>query len=197
MLNVIRNFKQVIETRNIHKMNKELYQFLTLHCGFIAHFDIGGFKATYSDPMDFAEVFIRHFDPEHKYFNPCYPCHDEPYKNTACSKADIKHEFIRIVDEHKAAIARWAADTKREELFQLYLQLIEKFDGDGSVNMNCDVCGNTYSIIVRKDGNLYTDFRDVCCVFCGQQIKLYQNQEVIQDVERANSRKAQPFTRAL
>ena len=44
---VIRNFKEVIENRDINRMSKELYDFLTLYCGFIAHYDINGFKATY------------------------------------------------------------------------------------------------------------------------------------------------------
>ena len=44
-LAVVRNFRRVIEARDISLMNKELYQFLNLYCGFIAHYDINGFKA--------------------------------------------------------------------------------------------------------------------------------------------------------
>ena len=72
MIAVIKNFQEVIETRNIDKMNKELYEFLNLYCGFIAHYDINGFKATYKSPRDFAEVFIRHFDREHPYYSGIY-----------------------------------------------------------------------------------------------------------------------------
>ncbi len=45
-LSVVRNFKKVIEARDIHLMKKELYEFLNLYCGFIAHYDInlGGGK---------------------------------------------------------------------------------------------------------------------------------------------------------
>jgi hypothetical protein len=46
-LPVVRNFRKVIEARDISLMNKELYQFLNLYCGFIAHYNINGFKATY------------------------------------------------------------------------------------------------------------------------------------------------------
>ena len=97
MIAVIKNFKEVIETRNIDKMNKELYEFLNLHCGFIAHYDINGFKATYRSPRDFAEVFIRHFDRQHRYYSGIYRCHEEAYKDTGLTKAQIKIEFERIV----------------------------------------------------------------------------------------------------
>jgi len=42
-LAVVNNFRRIIETRNMSLMNKELYQFLNLYCGFIAHYNIQGF----------------------------------------------------------------------------------------------------------------------------------------------------------
>jgi len=53
-LHVVRNFRGVIEAKDVSLISSELYQFLTLHCGFIAHFNISGFKAAYSRPKDFA-----------------------------------------------------------------------------------------------------------------------------------------------
>jgi hypothetical protein len=126
---VIRNFKEVIESRDIDRMSKELYHFLTLHCGFIAHYDINGFKATYRAPRDFADVFIRHFDREHRYYNGTYACHQEPYKDTGLTKAEIKREFGRIVDLHKNLISRWANEALRKERYALYLQLKKEFQG--------------------------------------------------------------------
>lgn len=126
---VIRNFKEVIENRDIDRMNKELYEFLTLNCGFIAHYDINGFKATYRAPRDFAEVFIRHFDREHRYYNGTYACHQEPYKDTGLTKAEIKREFERLVDLHKDLISRWANEAFRKERYALYLKLKEEFEG--------------------------------------------------------------------
>ena len=129
---VIKNFKEVIENRNIDRMNKELYGFLTLNCGFIAHYDINGFKATYKAPRDFAEVFIRHFDREHRYYSGTYACHQEPYKDTGLTKAEIKKEFERIVDLHKHLISRWANEALRRERYALYLKLKEEFEGSES-----------------------------------------------------------------
>jgi len=126
---VIRNFKEVIESRDINRMNKELYDFLTLYGGFIAHYDINGFKATYRRLLNFAGVFIKHFDREHPYYSGVYACHQTPYKETGLTKADIKREFETIVDLHKDQISRWVKEELRKERYTLYLKLKEEFEG--------------------------------------------------------------------
>ena len=173
-LPVVRNFRKFIEARDISLMNKELYQFLNLYCGFIAHYNINGFKAAYSSPKDFAEVFIRHFDHEHKYFNRVYPCHEEPYNDAGNTKAEIKKEFYRIVDIHKDAISKWADKRQRDARYAVYLNLKKEFqpESDG-LNIECETCGNEYEVKVKKNGDDFNDFGIVCCLFCGQQIKLY------------------------
>lgn len=135
---VIRNFKEVIETRDINRMSKELYDFLTLNCGFIAHYDINGFKAIYRTPRDFADVFIRHFDREHSYHSGVYACHQTPYKETGLTKAEIKREFERIVDLHKDQISRWVKDELRKERYALYIKLKEEFEGSDHHGLPCD-----------------------------------------------------------
>jgi len=127
-LRIVRNFKKVIEARDINLMSKELYDFLNLYCGFIAHYDINGFKAAYSPPREFADVFIRHFDCEHQYFNGIYSCHEEPYKETEYTKAEIKKEFNRIVEIHKNTIGKWANNRQRDERYTIYLSLKEEFE---------------------------------------------------------------------
>ncbi len=129
MITVIRNFQQVIENKDIGRMNKELYEFLNLHCGFIAHYNIDGFKATYKSPRDFTEVFIRHFDRQHRYYSGIYACHESPYKETGMTKAQIRREFDRIVELHKERIIRWAQDEQRQERYSLYLKLKNEFEG--------------------------------------------------------------------
>lgn len=129
MIAVIKNFKEVIETRNIDRMNKELYEFLHLYCGFIAHYNINGFKDTYRNPKDFADIFIRHFDRNHPYFSQIYACHQEPYKDTGLTKAQTKSEFERIVGLHKDQISRWAREEQRNERYGLYLKLKQEFEG--------------------------------------------------------------------
>jgi hypothetical protein len=129
MKSVIKNFQEVIGNKDIDRMNKELYEFLILHCGFSAQYDINGFKATYGSPGDFADVFIRHFDREHPYYSGVYACHETPYKNTGMTKAEIKREFERIVDLHKESIACWAREEARKERYAAYLQLKKEFEG--------------------------------------------------------------------
>ncbi len=129
MISLIKNFKEVIEHKDIDGVNKELYEFLTLSCGFIAHYNIEGFKATYRSPRDFAEVFIRHFDRQHPYYNGIYHCHGEAYKYTGLTKAHIKLEFERIVERHREEISRWAREEQRQERYTLYLKLKEEFEG--------------------------------------------------------------------
>jgi hypothetical protein len=130
-LPVVRNFAKVVESRDINYMNRQLYDFLNLHCGFIAHFNIDGFKATYSHPVDFANVFIPHFDPEHRYFNDIWSCDEEPYRDTGFTKAEIKREFFRVVKIHKNAIAERATQTQRDGRYAAYLKLKEEFEADG------------------------------------------------------------------
>ena len=129
MIAMIKNFQEVIETKDIGRMTKELYEFLNLYCGFIAHYDINGFKATYKSPTDFAEVFIRHFDREHPYYNRVYSCHETQYKNKGVTKAEIKREFEKIVNLHKESTTSWAKEEARKERYAVYIQLRKEFEG--------------------------------------------------------------------
>ena len=173
-LAVVRNFKRVIEARDISLMNKELYQFLNLHCGFIAHYDINGFKANYSAPKDFTEVFIRHFDHDHRYFDGVYPCHEESYKDSGFTKAEIKEEFNRIIKMHKDAISKWAENRQRSERLNVYLMLKQEFQGElKGLKINCEHCETEYEVKVLKEGQELRDIGIICCLFCGHQIKLY------------------------
>ena len=127
-LYVVRNFRKVIESRDINHMTKELYEFLHLYCGFIAHYDTNGFKSVYSTPKEFADVFIRHFDSDHRYFNGIYPYHEEPYWDTGFTKAEIKKEFRRIVDMYKESITKWSETRQRSERYALYQTLKKEFE---------------------------------------------------------------------
>ena len=127
-LPVVRKFRKVIESRDMGQMDKELYQFLNLHCGFIAHYNIYGFRETYTAPRDFADVFIRHFDRDHRYFCGNYACHSEPYQESGFTKAEIKQEFFRIVEEHKEAIGLWANGVERDKRYSLFQRLKDEFE---------------------------------------------------------------------
>ncbi|MCI0560208.1 MAG: hypothetical protein MN733_17105 [Nitrososphaera sp.] len=50
---IIRNVELVFKTSSIEKLNQPTYKFITLHMGFIAHYDLYGFQAHYQDLRDF------------------------------------------------------------------------------------------------------------------------------------------------
>ncbi|MFC5402380.1 hypothetical protein [Cohnella soli] len=56
-------FKKVVDARDSQKIDKALYEHLHLHTGFIAHYDIHGFRETYSDRgfLDFVDHFENCF----------------------------------------------------------------------------------------------------------------------------------------
>ena len=64
------------------------------------------------------------------------------------------------------------------------------------INSNCEACGNNYSVQVQQEGQTFTDFGIICCVFCGHQIKLYQRRW-FKNVERTDMEKAVKNTKTL
>lgn len=48
-----RNISLVFRTGDISKLNKATYNFIILHMGFIAHYDLYGFQCTYRDLEEF------------------------------------------------------------------------------------------------------------------------------------------------
>ena len=177
-LPVVRKFRQVIESRDMNKMDKELYQFLNLYCGFIAHYNIQGFRETYTSPGEFADVFIRHFDHDHRYFCGNYACHEEPYQNTGFTKAEIKQEFFRIVDKHKEAIGRWADGVHRARRFAVFHSLKKEFEepeqAERNIHMECELCGESIDFIIKPNGRDKQALGNLCCLFCGQPISMKQ-----------------------
>lgn len=56
-----RNFGACVEDRSLDRMDKRAYTFYRLHCGFIAHFNIHGFRDVYSgaDFLRFLRAFVE------------------------------------------------------------------------------------------------------------------------------------------
>jgi len=51
---------------------------------------------------------------------------------------------------------------------------MEVFQGTlKGIKINCEACDNEYEVNVLKEGVNFIDFGIICCLFCGQQIKLY------------------------
>lgn len=56
---ILKGFRRIIDERSLESMTRSLYRFFTLRCGFIAHYNIHGFKDYYSG-RNFLE-FLSHF----------------------------------------------------------------------------------------------------------------------------------------
>lgn len=61
-LKLFRKFKKCVDQRSIESMDKKLYHFFMNHAGFIAHYNIEGFKSEYED-IRFLEWFKCFSEP--------------------------------------------------------------------------------------------------------------------------------------
>jgi hypothetical protein len=52
---IVEAFRRYISSGDAENLTHALYDFLHLQCGFIAHFDLHGFRARYADPADLIE----------------------------------------------------------------------------------------------------------------------------------------------
>ena len=126
-------------------------------------------------PGEFAGVFIRHFDRNHRYFCGNYACHSEPYQDTGCTKAEIKEEFFRIVERHEEAIGRWADNVHRARRFAVFHSLKKEFVGqEQQIHMECELCGENIDIRIEDYGRDRRALDKLCCLFCGQPIGMNQ-----------------------
>ncbi|GIK43876.1 MAG: hypothetical protein BroJett011_77090 [Chloroflexota bacterium] len=52
---LVRNVELVFKSGSIERLNEPTYKFITLHMGFIAHYNLHGFQAVYQDLRDFCQ----------------------------------------------------------------------------------------------------------------------------------------------
>lgn len=52
---IVNNVELIFKAQDISKLNKPVYEFISQHMGFIAHYDLYGFQSVYEDLRDFAE----------------------------------------------------------------------------------------------------------------------------------------------
>lgn len=59
---IVRSVKSVFVHDDINKLTKSAYNFIMLSSGFIAHYDLYGFRMEYRDVYALAENLIRNYD---------------------------------------------------------------------------------------------------------------------------------------
>ena len=123
---VLQNVKRVLESQDIDLLQSPAYRILITHCGFIAHYNLEGFRATYRDHLDgFVESFLRGsevrfvdgltgqplLDHWERYLaNPQSYLYDTSYRGVML--ADLVRDLITLFKLHQAGIA-WASQAKR------------------------------------------------------------------------------------
>ncbi len=130
------NVERVFKCRNIDKLNGPAYKFIIGHMGFIAHYDINGFKSEYADLRDFAKKLqsgeltcdagynLKNADRHErdadfaKWYGPAYNK----------SKANAMRGIVAVVRQHTAEIEK--DFTEREKTHDLALAgaLIKKWE---------------------------------------------------------------------
>lgn len=64
--------------------------------------------------------------------------------------------------------------TESDTQFNALKTVMEEFQGTlKGFKIKCDACNNEYEVNVLKESVNFIDFGIICCLFCGQQIKLY------------------------
>ena len=122
--NLVNNLIRLIKDRNMDKLKKPLYQFINLNCGFIAHYNIDGFKSTYNERNDFI-YFLK------KLKNGCeiYHCDKEDNYNYGYINEEVKIAFKDILTDNLLnQIESEIIQENTKERRQQYLDLRGEFE---------------------------------------------------------------------
>jgi hypothetical protein len=141
---IFSNFKKCVDERSLNSMNHNLYEHFYLHAGFIAHYNIDGFRHEYSG-FRFLQ-FVQHFLHPHfsLYLRPIH--NDERSKQIAeLNKLmqqylleqveQIKYEFENREIRLKVAKLRALAD-------ELGYDIVPKNTGEPKLDLNTTIESN-------------------------------------------------------
>lgn len=121
---MVNNLKRIIKARDMNLLQKKLYEFVHLHCGFIAHYDLHGFRHTYSDGDDFVSFLERLKDG-------CavYGCDLEDNYNYGYTNKEVKEALkAELTDEVINKIKQEVAQEQKDDRHREYLKLKEEFN---------------------------------------------------------------------
>ena len=109
---VLANWKRFLKHGLKEKhFTKRLYNYLHLHCGFIAHYNIGGFYATYfehgAEPIGFHATHFEHGADTIEFFKRF----SETTQNYwAKDYKDLNTAMLKVYQVHQASIEKKASD---------------------------------------------------------------------------------------
>jgi hypothetical protein len=67
--NIVASVKRVFKTGDISKLTKKAYDHIIQHMGFIAHYNLYGFQAEYSNIQKFAETLMKSENSQNYNYN--------------------------------------------------------------------------------------------------------------------------------
>lgn len=138
-MRLFKKFKSCVDSYSIAKMDKKLYDFFYLHCDFIAHYNIHGFRAEYSGER-FLNWFKVFTEPSWMFFLP----HDDEYLDL--KKACVHYAQEKAEDVY-AHFARLERNRKIQELRSLSKELGIPLGESGNADAE-------YCFLEEEDGQL-------------------------------------------
>tara|TARA_Y100000310_G_scaffold335935_1_gene419200 strand:- start:761 stop:1156 length:396 start_codon:yes stop_codon:yes gene_type:complete len=122
---LVNNLKRIIKARNMEPLQKKLYEFIHLHCGFIAHYNLNGFKHTYYEGQEF-QTFLEDL----KEGCNVYACDMEDNYNYGYTNKEVKEAIAEILtDELLGQIQQEVNVDAKQERFGEYQRLKAEFGG--------------------------------------------------------------------
>lgn len=119
----VANLKRIVKEGNLSSLKKPLYEFIHLNCGFIAHYNLDGFKSTYFEGDSYVEFLERLREG-------CdvYACDLED--NYGFTNKEVKEALTAILTDEVIATAQSnVAQQNKSERYQEYLTLQKEFGG--------------------------------------------------------------------
>ena len=90
------SFRNYLKSGDARKITRALYTFLTMKCGYIAHFDLNNFRSVYANPADFLRG-----EGKARVWNPGNPQgvveHSQNVYSDAKTSVDVYREMLSIV----------------------------------------------------------------------------------------------------
>jgi len=130
--NILSNIELVLKTANIEKLSKKSYGFISIMCGFIAHYDLSGFQAHYAELQDLIEKLKGSLPIEKDTClrdvndKPKYNGYGLPYCQ---SKLDIVEGIEKLVAKYETSIMK-KAGAKNDDRWELLKESVKRAEKD-------------------------------------------------------------------
>ncbi len=119
------NLKRLLKDRNMERLQNKLYEFIHLNCGFIAHYDLSGFKHTYYDGDEFVRFLERLKEGCY-----VYACDLEDNYNYGYTNKEVKEALKELLtDEVIATVQAEVAQQNKAGRYEEYKRLKAEFGG--------------------------------------------------------------------